>query len=64
MFYFNFIAIYLLLGRCSPQVHCLVATLFLSLILRCLFIAKYFNPNIILYSTIGVGIYIVIVYFT
>ena len=33
MFYFNFIAIYLLLGRCSPQVHCLVATLFLSLIL-------------------------------
>lgn len=31
MFYFNFIAIYLLLGRCSPQVHCLVATLFLSL---------------------------------
>ena len=38
MFYFNFIAIYLLLGRCSPQVHCLVATLFLSLILRCLWI--------------------------
>ena len=28
MFYFNFIAIYLLLGRCSPQVHCLVTTLF------------------------------------